>query len=212
MGDGAIYLDVETAHGWESFDLDVKSPEFRALPREKQDAMKAGILPRLGISYAGVLRQGESKPVFFGMDTKPIEELFAVLDAAPAIVGYDIWGFDYAVLQPLLQEGDQDIFDRYRDKTTDMLYMLEQAAGMRISLDVLAHANLKIRQVGKSREMPAYFLEGSPESLKKIREHISQNLIITGSIYELGREFGELKYYVVEGGKVQAERTVKVEW
>lgn len=212
MGDGAIYLDVETAHGWDAFGLDVRSPAFKALSREEQDARKAEILPRLGISYAATLRQGESRPVFYGNGEQEFDALFRLLDEAPAIVGHDIWGFDYAVLHPCLGDATPDIFDRYRDKTTDMQYVLEQAAGMRISLDNLGHANLGIRQVGKSREMPGHFREGGPESLKKIKAHLAQNLLITGSVYELGREFGELKYYVVEGGKVQEERTAKVEW
>ncbi len=213
MGNGTLYLDLETRCCWDEFGLDLKSPEFKARPPAEQDALKADVFAKLGLSFAGTLVAGEDRPVFYGGGERDLPELFRALDEADAIVGYTIWEFDYCVLRPyanmLVRE---DIFERYREKTADLQYMLEQQTGRVISLDNLAHANLELRQLGKSKDMPRLYQKGTPESLKAIKAHLAQNLLLTGSIHELGREFHALKYYVVEGGRVQEEKTVEVDW
>jgi hypothetical protein len=213
MGKDVLYFDLETRLGWDEIGLDAASPEFKARPPAEQEALKAEAFAKLGLSYAATLVSGGDAPVFYGAGERDLPSLFRALDEAPAIVGHNIWRLDFNVLKPyaarLLGE---DIFERYRDKTTDMQYMLEQWTGRVLSLDNLAHANLGVRQLAKSRDMPRLFKEGRAESLKKIKAHLAQNLLLTGSVYEFGREFRELKYHIVEGGQIREEQTVAVDW
>jgi len=213
MSEGVLYFDVETRLGWDEVGLDPASPEFKARPPAEQETLKAEAFAKRGLSFAASLVSGGDEPVIYGAGERDLPTMFRALDEAPAIVGHNIWRLDYCVLKPyaarLLRA---DIFERYRDKTSDLQYMLEQSTGRVLTLDNLAHANLGIRQLGKSKDMPRLFQEGSPESLKKIKAHLAQNLLLTGSIYELGHEFHELKYYVVEGGQVREEHSVQVDW
>jgi hypothetical protein len=213
MGKGLLYFDLETRLRWDEVGLDPASPEFRARHPAEQEALKAEAFAKLGLSFAATLESGGDVPVYYGAGERDIPSLFRALDEADAIVGHTIWRHDYCVLKPyaarLLRA---DIFERYRDKTSDLQYMLEQLTGRVLSLDNLAHANLGQRQLMKSKEVPGLFQDGSPDSLKKIKAHLAQNLLFTGSIHELGREFHELKYYVVEGGQIQAEKSVPVDW
>jgi hypothetical protein len=198
MAERILYFDLETRLSESEAGLDMASPEFRALSPAEQEARKEETREKLGLSFAATLVSGEDAPA---------------LDAATAIVGHGIWRHDFRVLKPYADRLlGEDLFERYRDRTTDLQYMLEQWTGRFLSLDILAHANLGERQLAKSKDMPRLFKEGRAESLQKIKAHLAQNVILTGQIYELGREFGELKYHIVEGGQIREQASVVVDW
>jgi hypothetical protein len=213
MAERILYFDLETRLSESEAGLDMASPEFRALSPAEQEARKEETREKLGLSFAATLVSGEDAPVLYGAGERDLPALFRALDAATAIVGHGIWRHDFRVLKPYADRLlGEDLFERYRDRTTDLQYMLEQWTGRFLSLDILAHANLGERQLAKSKDMPRLFKEGRAESLQKIKAHLAQNVILTGQIYELGREFGELKYHIVEGGQIREQASVVVDW
>lgn len=151
------------------------------------------------VSVAGVI--SDERLWFF--DENELPSFFALLDEAEIIVGHNLFGFDYKVLQ---QYATFDVTARYREKTFDILHIIARRIDRNISLNDLAQRNLGLEKLGKGIDAPDLFKAGRMDELK---EYLAQDLRLTQSIFRHIGIHGKLKYGHVNY-KEPVERTVPI--
>lgn len=158
-----IVLDLETKKG------------FSEVGRQNLDL--------LGVSVAGIYSY--QKDEFKVFPESQIKQLKSYLARAELIIGFNIKGFDYRVLQPYLD------FDLNCLDTLDMLEEIQASLGFRLSLDSIATATLEIGKSGTGLDALRYFRQGNMEKLIQYCRH---DVFITREVYEHGRKYGHLLY------------------
>ena len=141
-------------------------------------------LSQMRISIAGI-RQENACIIF---TEEGIHALFPLLDAAELIVGHNLLGFDYKILQ---RYADFDVCAKYKHKTFDFLHIIMHKTDRRVALNDLAQRNLGIAKNGHGKDAPALFHQGKIEELKA---YLEQDLLILQRIYEHIKQHGKLKY------------------
>lgn len=122
--------------------------------------------------------------------TYRLEELRAlerVLADRPHVVGFNLLGFDYAVLKSVLS------FDPYALPTVDMFDHLQRQLGFRPKLDDVASATLGRRKSGNGLEAIRFYREGNWEALAR---YCLDDVRLTREIYEYGLAHGHVKFPV----------------
>ncbi len=108
---------------------------------------------------------------------KMVEEL----RSAEVVVGYNIVGFDYPVLQRYTE------FDLYQLPTIDLMLGIEHTLGYRIGLDKVAAATLGTGKSGHGLQAIEWFKNGQWELLIK---YCKQDVKVTRDLYEFGLDNG----------------------
>ena len=90
---------------------------------------------RLKLAIAGTLENGQVQ-LFL---EHQVQELFEVLSQAQLIVGHNLFGFDYLVLQPYLEH---NVKKTLKVKTFDIMVEIDKVAGCWTSLDDLGKRNI----------------------------------------------------------------------
>ena len=131
---------------------------------------------------------------------KDVPALIQELKSAAKVIGFNLKGFDYRVLQPYAPEA------RFASiPTLDMLFDLHQILGFRISLDNLAGASLGINKTADGVKSVEWFRAGE---LDKVAEYCKADVDITRRIFEFGRGNG----YVFYKSKLGSRLKVNVNW
>ncbi|HEY8475305.1 MAG TPA: ribonuclease H-like domain-containing protein [Chloroflexota bacterium] len=130
---GPLYLDVETQR---TFD------EVRG----------RGRLSALGLALAVTYDAGTGAFATYTEDR--VEELVASLQAASLVVGFNILGFDYPVLQAYTSVPLRTL------PTLDLLEAVRAKLGFRVSLDNLARGTLGVGKTGDGLQAVAWFRQG----------------------------------------------------
>lgn len=105
-------------------------------------------------------------------------DLIVALQAADQVVGYNLYGFDYEVLQA---------YARQRltfPPTVDMLVHLERALGWRPRLDDVVAATLGERKSGNGLDAVRWFRQGR---LDLVTEYCKKDVEVTWKLYDFGR-------------------------
>jgi DEAD/DEAH box helicase domain-containing protein len=145
----------------------------------------------MGVSVAVLYDAGTDAFLPFGQDE--LSEMFRLLAQADLVVGFNLLGFDYTVLQPFA-----DI--RLRDlPTLDLLAQVHRQSGRRISLDTLAQATLN---AGKSADGLAALRWWKEGKLEQIAEYCRMDVDITRRLYLYGCEHGHVFRPDGRGGRV----------
>lgn len=156
-----IVIDIETSN------------TFSEVGRDNFDA--------LNISLIGLYSYSQDE--FFSFGENEIFQAGEILKNASKIVGFGINRFDLPVLKRYF---DFDIFSVSR---FDILDEIEYLCGKRISLDLLAKANLGIGKNGKSLEAADLYRQGKMEELKN---YCLNDVKITKDLYNLILKQGHL--------------------
>jgi len=90
---------------------------------------------RLKLAIAGIL---ENNKIQFFLENQ-VQKLFRNLNESELIVGHNLFGFDYLVIQPYLE---QDVKNTLKGKTFDMMVEIDKIAGCWTSLDDLGKRNI----------------------------------------------------------------------
>ena len=173
-----VFLDIET----QKLAQDVGGWEFK-------DEMRVSVV----VTY-------NTKDEKFNYFTE--EDIYSLLDellSADLVIGFNIKGFDYAVLQPYFK------FDLLKLPTLDLLEVIHRRLGFRLSLDHLARVTLGKAKSGSGYQAVAWYREGEMEKLK---EYCQRDVEITKELYEFGKEH---KYLLFESREGQIMR-IPVEW
>jgi DEAD/DEAH box helicase domain-containing protein len=131
---------------------------------------------------------------------KDIPALLEELKSATKVIGFNLRGFDYLVLQPYAPDM------RFASlPTLDMLLDLQKILGFRISLDSIASASLGAAKTADGVQSVKWFREGE---LDKVAEYCKADVDITRRIYEFGCDNGHIFYKSKLGSKLK----VDVKW
>lgn len=131
---------------------------------------------------------------------KDVPALLEELKSATRVIGFNLRGFDYLVLQPYAPEM------RFASlPTLDMLLDLQKTLGFRISLDSIASASLGATKTADGVQSVEWFRAGE---LDKVAEYCKADVDITRRVYEFGRDNGHIFYKSKLGSKLK----VDVKW
>ncbi len=131
---------------------------------------------------------------------KDVPALIDELRSATRVIGFNLRGFDYLVLQPYAPE------QRFASiPTLDMLLELQKILGFRVSLDSIASASLGASKTADGIKSVEWFRAGE---LDKVAEYCKADVDITRRVYEFGRDNGHIFYKSRLGSKLR----VDVKW
>ena len=109
------------------------------------------------------------------------------LGQADLVVGYNLYGFDY----PVLQQYSQDVI-LAELPTVDMMVEIQKRLGFRLKLDSIATATLQVSKSADGLQAVRWWREGRVE---EILNYCQQDVEVTRRIYEFGKQFRYIQYY-----------------
>ena len=109
------------------------------------------------------------------------------LGQADLVVGYNLYGFDY----PVLQQYSQDI-ELAELPTVDMMLEIQKRLGFRLKLDSVATATLQVGKSADGQQAVRWWREGRVE---EIMEYCQQDVEVTRQVYEFGKQHRYVQYY-----------------
>ena len=154
----------------------------------------------MGVSVAVLYDVGPD--AFLSFEQEALPELFLLLPQADLVVGFNILGFDYAVLQPFAD------IRLHALPTLDMLAQLQRQLGRRVSLDNLAQATLNTGKSADGMTALRWWKEGR---LVQIAEYCRADVDITRRLYLHGCEHGHVFCSDRRGGRIMVPAPWSVE-
>ena len=133
---------------------------------------------------------------FFTYEEKDARQLVDKLRVADLVVGFNVIGFDYTVLQPYSD------FDLQEINTFDMLVDVKKRLGFRLSLNHLAQHTLNAKKSADGLISLQWYKEGK---ISKIIQYCKQDVEITRDLYLFGEKNGLVKYQSRSGNPLQLE-------
>lgn len=131
---------------------------------------------------------------------KDVPQLIEELKSATKVIGFNLRGFDYQVLQPYTPE------TRFASlPTLDLLLDLQKLLGFSISLDSIASATLGTKKSADGVQSVEWFRNGE---LDKVAQYCKMDVDITRQVFEFGRDNGHIFYKSRLGSKLK----VDVKW
>jgi DEAD/DEAH box helicase domain-containing protein len=131
---------------------------------------------------------------------KDVPQLIEELKSATKVIGFNLRGFDYQVLQPYTPE------TRFASlPTLDLLLDLQKLLGFSISLDSIASATLGTKKSADGVQSVEWYRNGE---LDKVAEYCKMDVDITRQVFEFGRDNGHIFYKSRLGSKLK----VDVKW
>jgi DEAD/DEAH box helicase domain-containing protein len=137
----------------------------------------------LKISVAGVYDYSTDE--YLTYEEHELGKLAPILQTADRIIGFNILGFDFQVIQPYLD------FDIYKVPALDIMFEIEKVLGHRISLETVAQATLGKGKSGTGLQAITYWRAGRLDELKS---YCLDDVRVTRKIYEYAKEKGKVKY------------------
>ena len=133
---------------------------------------------------------------FFTYEENDACKLVDKLSTADLVVGFNVIGFDYTVLQPYSD------FDLQEINTFDMLVDVKKRLGFRLSLNHLAQHTLNAKKSADGLISLQWYKEGK---ISKIIQYCKQDVEITRDLYLFGEKNGLVKYQSRSGNPLQLE-------
>lgn len=128
------------------------------------------------------------------------DRLVAKLRMADLVVGFNVIGFDYPVLQPYARD-----FDLQEITTFDMLVDVKRLLNHRLSLDHLAQNTLNAEKSADGLVSLQWYKEGK---IDKIVAYCKQDVEITRDLFLYGESNGHVIYKTRSG----TVKELKVDW
>lgn len=150
----------------------------------------------LGVSLVGVYDYEQD--AFLHFREQELDTLKELLAGADRVIGYNISGFDWPVLQPHVK------VDLGKVPTLDLMKEIASELGFRVSLDSVAEANLNEKKSGHGLEAIKWYRAGEWDKLIK---YCLSDVRLTRDLYEYGKAHGTVRVPTREG-----ERVVPASW
>tara|TARA_B100000686_G_scaffold221367_1_gene228485 strand:+ start:493 stop:1119 length:627 start_codon:yes stop_codon:yes gene_type:complete len=135
-------------------------------------------------------------------EEKDAKNLVKKLQTADLVVGFNVIGFDYTVLQPYSD------FDLQEINTFDMLVDIKKLLNFRLSLNHLAKHTLNAKKSADGLISLQWYKEGK---IDKIIHYCKQDVEITRDLFLFGEENGYVNYQSRSGNPLQLEVNWKAE-
>ena len=133
---------------------------------------------------------------YFVYEEKDAKTLVEKLRTADLVIGFNVIGFDYTVLQPYSD------FDLQEINTFDMLVDVKKLLNVRLSLNHLAQHTLNAKKSADGLISLQWYKEGK---IDKIIHYCKQDVEITRDLYLYGEEHGHVNYQSRSGNPLQLE-------
>ena len=133
---------------------------------------------------------------YFVYEEKDAKTLVEKLRTADLVIGFNVIGFDYTVLQPYSD------FDLQEINTFDMLVDVKKLLNFRLSLNHLAQHTLNAKKSADGLISLQWYKEGK---IDKIIHYCKQDVEITRDLYLFGEEHGYVNYQSRSGNPLQLE-------
>ena len=133
---------------------------------------------------------------YFVYEEKDAKILVEKLQTADLVIGFNVIGFDYTVLQPYSD------FDLQEINTFDMLVDVKKLLNFRLSLNHLAQHTLNAKKSADGLISLQWYKEGK---IDKIIHYCKQDVEITRDLYLYGEEHGYVNYQSRSGNPLQLE-------
>ena len=133
---------------------------------------------------------------YFVYEEKDAKTLVEKLRTADLVIGFNVIGFDYTVLQPYSD------FDLQEINTFDMLADVKKLLNFRLSLNHLAQHTLNAKKSADGLISLQWYKEGK---IDKIIHYCKQDVEITRDLYLFGEEHGYVNYQSRSGNPLQLE-------
>jgi DEAD/DEAH box helicase domain-containing protein len=130
---------------------------------------------------------------------KQVNDLITELQRADLVVGFNNLRFDYEVLHGYTS------LDLTQVPTLDMLVVLNEKLGHRLSLDSIATATFAVEKTAEGLQAIQWFKEGK---LLSIAEYCCYDVKITRLVHEYGQQQKQLHYF----NRFNKKLTVPVNW
>jgi DEAD/DEAH box helicase domain-containing protein len=137
----------------------------------------------LTISLVGIYRYETDTYESFLAHELP--KLWPILESADRIIGYNLLGFDYPVMNTVYA-GDLTKFP-----TLDIMIDIQKIIGFRMKLDDVAHACLGTGKSGNGLQAVEFFRRGE---IDKLRDYCLQDVKVTKEVYEYALKTKTLRY------------------
>lgn len=141
-------------------------------------------LDQLKISLVGAYWYGDGK--YYTFLENELDKLSELIQQADLIIGFNLHGFDYPVLQNYLKDINFSGL-----KTLDIMWEMEKHLGYKVKLEKVAQGCLNAGKSGSGLDAIKYWKEGDIESLKK---YCLQDVKVTKDIYEYGVKNQEILF------------------
>lgn len=138
---------------------------------------------KLRISLVGVYFYETDAYETYLVDELPT--LWAKLEHADRIIGYNTKGFDNPVINNYYP-GDINTIPQL-----DLLELIHQSLGYRVKLDDVAKGTLGTGKTGHGLQAVEYWKEGK---LKELADYCLMDVKVTKEVYEFAREHGFVKH------------------
>ncbi|QPJ65504.1 MAG: DEAD/DEAH box helicase [Candidatus Nitrohelix vancouverensis] len=146
---------------------------------------------------------------YFSYFEKDAPALLEKLRSADLVVGFNVIGFDYTVMQPYAE------FDLAEINTFDMILDVKKKLGFRLALNHLAQYTLDAEKSADGLVSLQWYKEyeasGDPALLKKIESYCIQDVQITRDLFLFGADNGYVNYQTRGGKNARMEVDWKIE-
>jgi len=133
---------------------------------------------------------------YFVYEEKDAKILVEKLQTADLVIGFNVIGFDYTVLQPYSD------FDLQEINTFDMLVDVKKLLNFRLSLNHLAQHTLNAKKSADGLMSLQWYKEGK---IDKIIHYCKQDVEITRDLFLYGEKHGHVNYQSRSGNPLQLE-------
>jgi len=154
-------------------------------------------ISKMGMSIGVTFGTARGEYTIYG--EKQVNDLITELQRADLVVGFNNLRFDYEVLH------GYTAYDLTQLPTLDMLVVLNEKLGHRLSLDSIATATFNVEKTAEGLQAIQWYKEGK---LVEIAEYCCYDVKITKLVHEYGREKKQLHYY----NRFNKKLTVPVDW
>jgi DEAD/DEAH box helicase domain-containing protein len=151
-----------------------------------------GNIHKMGLAV-GVVWDSVDEDYFTYLEADALK-LVDKLKTADLVVGFNVIGFDYTVLQPYANEKHIDLQEI---PTFDMLTDVHKKLNHRLSLNNLAECSLGAQKTADGLESLKWykeFLAGDKAKLDKIIEYCKMDVKITRDLFLFGADNGYVEY------------------
>ncbi len=145
---------------------------------------------------------------YFSYLEKDADTLVDKLKSADLVVGFNVIGFDYTVLQPYAKHRNIDLQDI---PTFDMLTDVHKKLKHRLALNNLAQYTLGAKKSADglvSLQWYKEYLAGDAKKLDKIVEYCIQDVEITRDLFLFGQNHGYVEY----SSRTKGRARLNVDW
>ena len=156
-----------------------------------------GNISKMGMSVGVTYSTARGEYKIYG--EPQVNDLIAELQRADLVVGFNNLRFDYEVLH------GYSALDLTQLPTLDMLVVLNEKLGHRLSLDAIATATFGVEKTAEGLQAIDWFKQGK---LAEIAEYCCYDVKITKLVHEYGARQKQLHYTNRFGKKL----TVPVNW